>query len=122
MIERRLDSDLNLTTFVCTETLTPDEVATQLQSFYEATPTLHTIWDYTAADLSALTGERISDLAAFLKKTAHSRAGGRAAMVFSLPQLQLISDRLPNLAELALEDATIKIFTDLDKARSWVAE
>ena len=122
MIERQQDPDLKLTTFTCTETLTPDEVAAQLQAFYDATPTLHTIWDYTGADLSALTSERISELAGFLKQTAHSRAGGRSAMVFSLVQLQLINDRLPSLAELALEDGTIKIFSELAKARAWISE
>lgn len=122
MIERQLDPDLKLTTFICSGVTTPVEVATQLQTFYDATPTLHTIWDYTKADLSALTAERISDLAGFLKQTSHSRAGGRSALVFSLEQLQLINDRLPSLAELAVVDATIKIFSDVVKARTWISE
>ncbi len=121
MIEIQRDADRQLTVFTCTGPLTPIEVAAELTSFYDTTPTLHTIWNYTDADLSALTADRISELAGLLKHTSHSRAGGRSALVFSLVQLQMITDRLPSLAELTVQDATIKIFSELDKARDWIA-
>ncbi len=120
MIELRSEPNLKLTTFVCTDTLTPGEVEAQLGAFYADAPTLHTIWDYTAADLSALTAEKISQLAGFLKDTSHSRQGGRSALVFSMAQLMDITDRLPSLAELQIEQGTIKIFDGIDKARIWI--
>ncbi len=88
--------------------------------FYGGAPTLHTIWDFTAADLSALTAEKISLLAGYLKDRSHSRAGGRSALVYSLAQLQDLNDRLPSLAELTINEATIKIFVGMDKARAWI--
>jgi hypothetical protein len=120
MIECSQDTDRNLTTFECTGPLTPPEIEAQLAEFYRGSPTLHTIWDYTAADLTALTAEKISELVGFLKNTSHSRAGGRAAMVFSMEQLMAINDRLPSLAELEIEQGTIKIFDGLEKAQAWV--
>ena len=121
MIESKHESDLNLTTFVCTGTPTAEDVSEQITAFYGGSPTLNTIWDYTAADLSALTAEKISQLAVLLKQNAHSRAGGRAALVFTVDQLIAIQDRLERLTELEIEKATIKIFNHLDQARDWVA-
>ena len=120
MIEAQRDQHRNLTIFRCSGKPTPEEVEHQLREFYSGSPTLHTIWDYTAADLSALTADRIEELAAFLKRAAHSRTGGRAALVFTLPQLGAINDRLPSMAELSIEEATIKIFDGLDKAEAWI--
>lgn len=121
MIELQLDADLNLTTFICTGPLKPAEIEAQLGAFYKGSPTLHTIWDYTDAELEALTAEKISELVGFHKGTSHSRAGGRAALVFSMEQLMAINDRLPSLAELEIEQGTIKIFDGLTKAQAWVA-
>ena len=121
MIESQHDQDLNLTTFTCSGTPTATDVINRLTAFYGGSPTLHTIWDYTAADLSALTADKISQLAGFLKKNAHSRAGGRAALVFTMEQLLSINDRLDRLAELEIEQASIKMFNDLEKARAWIA-
>ncbi len=121
MIDLQADPTLKLTTFVCTDILTPAEVKAQLTAFYADAPTLHTIWDYTGADLSALTAEKISQLAGFLKDTSHSREGGRSALVFSMEQFMIISDRLPSLAELELDQGTIKMFSELEKARAWIA-
>jgi hypothetical protein len=121
MIEANRDPDLNLTTFTCTGTPTGEDIAAELAGFYSGAPTLHTIWNYTGADLSALTAGKISELARMLKETAHSRAGGRAALVFTVAQLQSISDRLDRLAELEIEKAAIKIFSDMEKARAWVS-
>ncbi len=120
MIEPRHEPESDLTIFVCTGTPTSDEVEDQLRHFYDGAPTLHTIWDFTAADLSALTAEKISLLAGYLKDRSHSRAGGRSALVYSLVQLQDLNDRLPSLAELAVNQATIKIFVGMDKARAWI--
>jgi hypothetical protein len=121
MIESQHEPDLNLTVFVCSGRPTSEAVAETLKAFYAGSPTLNTIWDYTAADLSALTGEKISQLAVFLKNNAHSRAGGRAALVFTVDQIMSIQDRLERLTELELPDATIKIFNELAQARAWVA-
>ena len=121
MIEPNQEMDLNLTTFVCNGPLTPLEIEAELIRFYGGSPTLHTIWDYTGADLAALTAEKIHQLVGFLKNTSHSREGGRSALVFSMAQLMAINDRLPSLAELEIEQATIKIFDGVEKARAWVA-
>ena len=52
----------------------------------------------------------------------YRRAKADPADLLSLAQLQLINDRLPSLAELAIEEGTIKIFSELAKARAWIAE
>ena len=121
MIEVKHDPEMQLTTFICSGTPTPEEVEAQLVDFYKDTPSLFTIWDYTNSDLSELTAGKIRELAGFLKQTSHSRAGGRSALVFSMAQLMVINDRLPSLAELSVEHATIKIVDGLDKARTWIA-
>lgn len=121
MIETQQNPELQLTTFVCTGTPTPEEVEAKLVDFYKGAPTLNTIWDYSDSDLSALTAAKIRELGRVLKEKSHSRAGGRAALVFSMEQLMLINDRLPSLAELEIEKASIKIFSEKDKALAWIA-
>ena len=121
MIEVKHDPEMQLTTFTCTGTPTPEEVEAQLVDFYKDTPSLFTIWDYTSSDLSELTAGKIRELAGVLKKTSHSREGGRSALVFSMAQLMVINDRLPSLAELEIEKASIKIFSEMEKALAWIA-
>ncbi len=121
MIEIQKDAKLNLTTFVCVGVILPREVRDQLTEFYGGKPTLHTIWNYMDADLSALTATEISELSGFLKETAHSRAGGRSALVFAMAQLVALNDRLPSLAELEIDQGTIKIFDGMENARRWIA-
>jgi len=119
MIAIESEAHLQLTTFVCTGTPVPAEIESELATFYAGTPTLHTIWEFSGADLTALTAEKISLLAGFLKETSHSREGGRSALVFSMNQLVDLTDRLPSLAELEVHHGTIKIFSGLEKARAW---
>ncbi|MFT5233577.1 MAG: hypothetical protein ACI9UK_001161 [Candidatus Krumholzibacteriia bacterium] len=122
MVTIESDDQLNLTMFSCTGTPTPSELKNTLTAFYESEPTLNTIWDFSNADLAEITAEKISELAAYLKNASHSRAGGRSALIYSMKQLSEMSERLSNLAELEIEDATIKVFDTMDKARHWISE
>ncbi len=121
MVTIESDTKMNLTMFLCSGTPTPSELKSTLAAFYETKPSLNTIWDFSAADLTELTPEKISELAGFLKHTSHSRAGGRSALIFSQSQLISMTARLNTLAELEIEDATIKIFDTRDKAQQWIA-
>jgi len=120
MVTIESEVQMNLTMFLCSGTPTPSELRNTLTAFYESDPSLNTIWDFSGADLAELTAEKISELAGFLKNTSHSRAGGRSALIFSHEQLTSMSDRLENVAEFHIEDATIKIFDTIDKARHWI--
>ena len=119
MIKLQSEPNLKLTSFICSGKTEPTDIESELTTFYGGSPSLHTIWDFSAADLAALTADKISALAGFLKQTSHSREGGRSALVFTMAQLGELTDRLPSLAELEVHHGTIKIFSDLEKAREW---
>jgi len=120
MIEKRNEPSAQLTVFVCRNTVTPDEIAGEIREFYQAGPTLHTAWDFSAADLSALTADGISELAQLVRSASHSREGGRSALVFSLAQLMQLGDRFDSIGQIEVAQAKIKIFDDWDKARTWL--
>ena len=121
MIQPHYDEKLNLTTFVCSGQVKAAEIEEQVKTLYRGTPSLHSLWDYTDADVSALSPADISGIAKFVKTASHSRAGGRTALVFPTEMLTNMAPLLESISEIEVPDAKIKIFADLDAALAWVS-
>ena len=121
MIQPHYDEKLNLTTFVCSDQVTATEIEEQVKVLYRGTPSLHALWDYTDADVSALSPADISGIAKFVKTASHSRAGGRTALVFPTEMLTNMAPLLESISEIEVPDAKIKIFNNLDAALAWIS-
>jgi len=121
MIQPHYDEKLNLTTFVCSGQVTAAEIEEQVKVLYRGTPSLYALWDYTDADVSALSPVDISGIAKFVKTASHSRAGGRTALVFPTEMLNNMAPLLESISEIEVPDAKIKIFADLDAALVWIS-
>lgn len=121
MIKSHLDKDRNLTTYLCSGQVTLAEIREQLLAFYSGRPTLNTIWDYSAADLSGLSRNDITSVAEFVKTAAHSRDGGKTALVFPADMLMTMGPLLEALAEIEVPEAKIKIHQDIQAALDWIS-
>lgn len=120
MIKPHLDRDRNLTTYLCSGRVTMDQIREQLLAFYGGRPTLNTIWDFSEADVSDLTRQDMSDIARFVKNAAHSRDGGRTALVFAPDMLMTMGGLLEGISEIEVPEAKIKIHQDIQVALAWV--
>jgi len=121
MIQPRFDEKLDLTTFVCSGLVTAKEIEEQLGILYGGTPSLNVLWDFTDADISALSPANVLGIAQFVKTAAHSRAGGRTVLVFPTSLLIENAPLLESIAEIEVPDAKIKIFNDLDAGLAWIS-
>lgn len=120
MIKPHLDKERNLTTYLCSGQVTMDEIREQLLAFYGGRPTLNTIWDYSEADVSVLSREDIENIAKFVKTAAHSRDGGKTALVFPPAMLMDMGPLLEGISEIEVPDAKIKIHQDIQAALDWI--
>jgi len=122
MIKAHLDKERNLTTYICSDVVTMDEIRGELLTFYGGRPTLNTIWDYTEADVSALSRDDIQNIAKFVKTAAHSRDGGKTALVFPAAMLMAMGPLLEGISEIEVPDAKIKIHQDIQAALDWISD
>ncbi len=120
MITKRCESAAQLTVFACEGAVTVDEISAEIRDFYQDKPTLHTAWDFTDADLAMLTAEGIVEIAQLVRSAAHSREGGRTALIFPLGQLMQMGDRFASIGQIEVAQAKIKIFDSWDKAQPWL--
>ncbi|MEN8007509.1 MAG: hypothetical protein ABFS42_10865 [Candidatus Krumholzibacteriota bacterium] len=120
MIQPHFDEKLNLTTYVCSDQVTAEEIEEQVRILYRGTPSLNALWDFTEADVAALSPEDIHGVAQYVKSASHSRAGGKTALVFSTAMLTEMGALLESISEIEVPDAKIKIFNDLKAALAWI--
>ena len=82
------------------------------------TPTMFTLWDFSAASLDMMDLKKIREVSALLENVAHRCTGGAVAVV--------LHNRLEyNLARTVMRFAgnvpyDVQIFNDLRKASSWL--
>ncbi len=120
MIQPHFDEKLNLTTYVCSDQVTAEDIEEQVRALYRGTPSLNALWDFTEADVSNLSPADISRVAQQVKSTSHSRAGGKTALVFSTTTLTAMGTLLESISEIEVPDAKIKIFNDLNAGLAWI--
>ncbi len=121
MIQPHFDEKLNLTTFVCSDRVTAAEIEEQVKILYQGKPSLNAVWDFTNANISALSPAEIRGIAQFVKTASHSQSGGRTALVFPTPMLTEMASLLESISEIEVPDAKIKIFNDLDATLAWIS-
>ncbi len=111
-----------LTEFHCSGELTIDEVKDAIEDFYRGTPTRNVIWELTAANISTIRAQDVRGVAIFAREAAHSRPGGKTALVGDKDTTFGISRMYQSFAELAGQESNIQIFRTRDEALAWVSE
>jgi hypothetical protein len=72
-----------LTVFTAHGLIDADTILEELRDYYGGQPTLHSLWDFSKADVTTISSDDISSLAHYIKQHIANRRGGKAALVFS---------------------------------------
>lgn len=119
-IETKYDLPQDLTTFKVVGKMKVDDFYDCLAGYYEKGVTPLTLWDFTEADVSALTSEQISDFAKYARNLAEARKGGKTAVVFDTPFDFGLGRMFQSYLEIAGLPIEILISHSLDEAKQWL--
>ena len=122
LITSTADTKGNLTTYTCTGKITASEIKEAVRSFYENSPSLNVIWDLTDADVSHLTANEVQALAIGVKRLAHSREGGKTAIVSPSEVSYGIVRMYQIFAEIFVHISQIEAFRSKLEAERWIGE
>ena len=122
MILSTEDMKRNLTIYTCRGQISVDEIKKKVKSFYEGTPSRNVIWDFTEADLSSITADEIRALANGVKKLAHSREGGKTAIVAPEDISYGFGRMYQIFAEIYAQIADIQVFRSRSEAERWLSD
>lgn len=120
MITFQSDHDNQLTVFIAEGQISLAEIKTVLEKYYGGRPTMKILWDLSRADLSAATLDQVEELAKFVKGLAHSREGGRNALVTSEAFAYSFGKMYQIFAELAHQSSQTRIFKTWPEAEAWL--
>jgi hypothetical protein len=122
LIRSTVDVKKNLTIFAFRGQLSADELMKTVKSFYADTPTRNVVWDYSESDLSSLRLHDIQALVNVVKEIAHSREGGKSAIVAPKDASYGIGRMYQSLAEIHGEVFTTEVFRSRTEAEGWLSE
>ncbi len=122
MISSTEDIKRNLTIYTCKGQISVDEIGKKVKSFYEGTPSRNVIWDFTEADLSSITADEISALASGVKRLAHSREGGKTAIMAPEDISYGFGRMYQIFAEIYAQIADIGVFRSKLEAERWLSD
>ena len=111
-----------LTEFICSGDLSVDEIRDAIESFYSDKPTRNVLWDFTDANVSSIRAQDVRGTAIFTREKAHSRTGGKTALVGTGDASFGIGRMYQSFAELARQETEIQIFRSREEAMVWIAE
>jgi hypothetical protein len=116
------DIKRNLTIYTCKGQISVDEVKKKVKSFYEGAPSLNVIWDLAEADVSSITVGEIRALASGVKRLAHSREGGKTAIVAPKDASYGLGRMYQILAEIYAQVIDIGVFRSRSEAEHWLSD
>ena len=122
MIESRSDLTRELTEYVCTGVMDRAEITDAVDAFYADDPTANVIWDLTDANLSALSAVDVQMVAEHTASRAHSRSGGKTALVAPTDMDFGMSRMFQTMIDNADHQASVSVFRSRDEAVEWIDE
>jgi hypothetical protein len=120
LIRFTTDTSIDLSIFSCTGQLSADEIMKTVKSIYEGMPSRNIIWDLAESDVSSITADEVRELARGVKKLAHSREGGKTAIVSPKDISYGIGRMYQIFAEIYSQSAQIEVFRSKLEAERWV--
>lgn len=120
MIDWQKHHDRQLTIFTCDGRLTLTEFKEALREYYRSQPTRNLFWDLARADVSGASPEEAEELARFVKELAHSRDGGRNAIVAPDSSTFGLAKIYQLFAENVQQTSQTRIFKTRQEAEAWL--
>jgi hypothetical protein len=119
-IKSGVDRDKDLTSHTCHGTTTMAEIGDAIRLFYRSSPTRNVIWDLSDGNFASTSTDQISALAAQIKRMAHSRAGGKTAIVASADLGYGLGRMYQVFAQQAEQMSDIQVFRSCKEAEKWL--
>jgi hypothetical protein len=108
--------DRDLTIHTCHGTITTDQILDRIRIFYGGNPSRSVIWDMSDGNCSQISSDQVSALSVEVIKVAHSRAGGRTAIVAPVDLAYGLSRMYQVYAETRHHTSAIRVFRSFDEA------
>jgi len=120
MIKSTTEPTLNLTIHRCTGPVAISEIAEVILKFYQSTPTLNVLWDFSGADVSSIRSGEIEALARAVAQNSHSREGGKNAVLSPNDVSFGLSRVYQSFAEMKIQTTQTKVFRSEEEAIEWI--
>lgn len=110
-----------ITEFVAHGRIDVRDVVETLTHFYaDDQKTIHSLWDFTDADLSGLSAHDIQMIADFVAAHAQERVGSKAALVFSSDLDYGLGRMIDAQVEMELSPVSLQSFKNKEAAQQWL--
>lgn len=120
MIQTSLEPSLQMTVHRCTGAVAISEITEVIRKFYESAPTLHVLWDFSHADVSAIKSGEIEALASIVGRNSHSREGGKNVIISPNDVSFGLSRVYQSFAEMRSQMTETRVFRSEAEAREWL--
>ncbi len=120
MIKSSLEPSLQMTVHRCVGPVAISEITEVIRKFYESTPTLHVLWDFSHADVSAIKSGEIEALAHVVAQNLHSREGGKNVIISPNDVSFGLSRVYQSFAEMKFQMTETRVFRSEAEAREWL--
>ena len=120
MIKTTVDTQHDLTAFKCSGNLKEQEFLDSIHSFYEGSPTKHTLWKFVGLSAKSISTDTLKRIFEMIHSYGNSRQGGRTAIVAPLD----LEYGLGRMFQIWTDNKSfpfeIEIFRTLDEAKQWL--
>ena len=120
MINFQVESDQDLTIMTCEGLMSFEEFQESVKKLYSDKPTMNMLWDLSNANLSEAMSDHPEKLAQYVKSVAHSRSGGKNAIVSPDSFSYSLGKIFQLFAEMAQLETTTQVFRSRADADSWL--
>jgi len=120
-IKLQIDPKNNLTKFIASGTISFTDITAALESFFSGEVTQNILWDFRNSDPGEVFHPRkIKDIINFAKEEMFPRTDGKTALVASPGGGLGLSKSYEAFAEIEKVPYTVKAFSSIDEAMSWI--
>ena len=119
-ITATFDKEKDLTTVTVSGMVTADDLRDWGVRYYQGQTTALVLWDVTQADLSAVEGDQLREIAGVLKRISEVRRGGKTAFVYDKPLEYGIGRMFQSYSEMENMPFEVQAFRSFDDAMEWL--
>ena len=120
MIETTVDTKHNLTIHRGSGNITSQDLLSSINSFYDNSPTLYTLWDFSKGSMSSISNESIRQIFSLVQNRGTNRQNGKTAIVATKDLEYGMSRMFQIMSTDNVFPFTIKVFRSYDEAMKWI--
>jgi hypothetical protein len=120
MIETTVDNQHNLTTHKCSGNLTEKELLDTIKSFYNGSPTLNTLWNFSDASISSISTETVKKIFPMVLNLGSRRQSGKSAIVAPSDLEYGMARMFQTMAEINDFPFVKRVFRSMEEAKQWL--